>query len=126
MPLHGPLWQIWFQEKFEEDGKTKGLLFFKINHTLAMESQLFLFLLATSKEFEWSYFIPLPNAKYWQIILIKLSVIFIIPKLVFNSLLQAADDKIFTRIKLTYSGLVIKVLECFKLICCIAGLDYTV
>ena len=85
-PLDGPLWTAKFQEVFiDEDGKTKSLVFWKNHHAMGDGISMMSCMLGASADYDRSYFIPMPDATWWQELLVKLVVPFMIPKLLLQT-----------------------------------------
>lgn len=56
-------------------------MFWKNHHALGDGISLMSLLLGASADYDRSYFVPMPDAKWYEILFAKITVIFLIPKL---------------------------------------------
>jgi NRPS condensation-like uncharacterized protein len=105
VPMDGPQWRFWAQDFEDEHGRPKTIVFWKQHHGLCDGISVTMLMLAVSAEYDRSYFIKGEDATFWQIVAIRLSVIFMLPKLLLMTLLQRADDNVLTRRKPNMTGI---------------------
>jgi hypothetical protein len=82
-PLDGPLWSLYVQDKFEptdqndlpEDMKSHGFIIFRAHHSLCDGISIMCMTLAMGAEYNRDYFIKSKDAKWWEILFVKLTCI---------------------------------------------------
>ena len=98
MPLDGPLWRCYIQEyepddqdDLPEDMKTHAITIFKAHHSFCDGVSIMCMVLSLSDDYGRDYFVKSSDAKWYEVIFVKLMAIFTLPKIMMESLLAKQD-----------------------------------
>lgn len=92
------MWRLYIQE-FEEHGEKRAILIMKTHHSLMDGVSSMCQMLACSGEYDRSYLVKSRDATMLERCMLRLSVPFMLPKLVSTSLLARSDSNFLTKDK---------------------------
>ena len=84
-------------EHIEKEKRPKGIMIWKSHHSFCDGVSSGSLILALSKEFDRSYFLPSKDLSFIQSILARFISIFQLPKIIINTMLTSPDINYFTQ-----------------------------